>query len=160
MKHDDKYFLERSVKIAFIGIENGGGPFGAVVAREGEIFAEAFNRVVLDNDPTSHAEILAIRKAASKLGTHDLSSCILYTSCEPCPMCLGAIYWAGIKKVFYAYDRKDAEKAGFSDKLIYDEISLDPSSRKISFIKLNGQGGDGLKDVFKAWDNLENKTPY
>lgn len=157
MKRDDKYFLARSVEMAFMGIENGGGPFGAVITRDEIIVSEEFNRVVPDNDPTSHAEILAIRKAAAKLGTHDLNGCILYTSCEPCPMCLGAIYWAGIRQVFYAFDRKDAEKAGFSDKLIYDEISLDPSSRKISFIKLNG---DGLENVFQAWNDLENKTPY
>lgn len=157
MNHDDNYFLTRSVKVAIEGIERGGGPFGAVITADGEIISEAFNRVVLNNDPTAHAEIIAIREASVKLGTHHLGNCILYTSCEPCPMCLGAIYWAGINKVFYAFDRKDAEMAGFSDKLIYDEISLDPSDRKISFIKLNEAGGE---DVFKTWDKLENKTPY
>ena len=99
------------------------------------LVAEASNKVVLSHDPTAHAEVLAIRKASSLLKTHDLSDCVLYTSCEPCPMCLGAIYWSGIKKVVYASDRNDAERSGFSDKLIYDEIILDPEKRKISFIQ-------------------------
>jgi guanine deaminase len=113
--------------------------------------------VVLSNDPTAHAEVLAIRQAASALNTHNLDKCTLYTSCEPCPMCLGAIYWAGIKKVVYACDRNDAEAAGFSDRLIYEEISLNPESRKISFIRIPDAGG---KEVFESWENLEDKIPY
>jgi guanine deaminase len=101
--------------------------------------------VVLTNDPTAHAEILAIRQAASFLKSYDLGECTLYSSCEPCPMCLGAIYWAGIKKVVYACDRVDAELAGFSDKLIYEEIMLDPANRKISFIRLTDAGGKETK---------------
>ena len=153
----DKSLLLRAVKIAGDGILNGGGPFGAVVSKDGKIISEATNRVVLNNDPTAHAEILAIRDAALVLKSHDLGDCILYTSCEPCPMCFGAIYWAGIKKVVYACDRTDAEGAGFSDKLIYEEIMLDPGKRKIAFLRLNDTGGE---EVFRKWDELENKTPY
>src|SRR5450759_2933877 len=131
----DKSLLLRAVEIAGNGIQNGGGPFGAVVSKDGKIISEAFNRVILTNDPTAHAEILAIRQAASLLKSHDLGECTLYSSCEPCPMCLGAIYWAGIKKVVYASDRIDAARAGFSDNLIYKEIMLDPANRKVTFLR-------------------------
>jgi tRNA(Arg) A34 adenosine deaminase TadA len=125
--------------------------------KDDKIISEAFNRVVLNNDPTAHAEILAIRQASSVLHSHELNECTLYSSCEPCPMCLGAIYWSGIKKVVYSCDRTDAEIAGFSDKLIYNEIMLDPSIRKISFIRLTDLGG---KEVFRKWDALETKIAY
>ena len=154
---NDKLFLRRAIETASIGINDGGGPFGAVVVKDGKIISQAFNMVVLNNDPTAHAEILAIRMASSVLKSHDLSECILYSSCEPCPMCLGAIYWSGIKKIVYSSDRLDAEKAGFSDKLIYNEIVLNPSDRKISFIKLTDSGG---KEVFRKWEELENKVTY
>ncbi|MEI6048530.1 MAG: nucleoside deaminase [Bacteroidota bacterium] len=154
---DDRLFLLRAIEIAGNGIDSGGGPFGAVVSKNGTIISEAFNRVVLTSDPTAHAEILAIREAASVIKSHDLSGCTLYSSCEPCPMCLGAIYWSGIKKVVYACDRKDAEEAGFSDKLIYEEIMLDPANRKITFLRLNDTVG---KEVFRKWDQLENKIQY
>jgi tRNA(Arg) A34 adenosine deaminase TadA len=154
---NDKIFLRRAIEVASDGISSGGGPFGAVIVKDGKVLSEAYNRVVLNNDPTAHAEILAIREASSVLKTHELNECTLYSSCEPCPMCLGAIYWSGIKSVLYACDRTDAEDAGFSDKLIYNEIMLDPSKRKISFRRLNECGG---KEVFKKWDQLENKIPY
>jgi guanine deaminase len=154
---NDKLFLLRSIEIASKGIEDGGGPFGAVIVKDDKIISEAFNRVVLNNDPTAHAEILAIRQASSVLHSHELNECTLYSSCEPCPMCLGAIYWSGIKKVVYSCDRTDAETAGFSDKLIYNEIMLDPSIRKISFIRLTDLGG---KEVFRKWDALETKIAY
>jgi guanine deaminase len=154
---NEKLFLMRAIEIARDGILTGAGPFGAVVSKDGKIISEATNRVVLNSDPTAHAEILAIRQAASVLKSHDLADCILYTSCEPCPMCFGAIYWAGIKKVVYACDRTDAEGAGFSDKLIYEEIILEPDKRKITFLRLNDTGGE---EVFRKWDELENKIPY
>ena len=154
---NDKLFLLRAIKFASDGIENGGGPFGAVIAKDGKVIAEAHNMVVVNNDPTAHAEILAIRHASEILKSHELNECTLYTSCEPCPMCLGAIYWAGISKVIYACDRTDAERAGFSDKLIYEEIMMDPSNRKISFIRLTDCGE---KEVFRKWDELENKIRY
>jgi guanine deaminase len=154
---NDKLFLLRAIEIASNGVSDGGGPFGAVIVKDGKIIAEAYNRVILNNDPTAHAEILAIRLASSVLQSRDLQECTLYTSCEPCPMCLGAIYWSGIKKVVYSCDRTDAEGAGFSDKIIYNEIMLDPSERKISFIRLTVSGG---KEVFRKWDELENKVTY
>ena len=154
---EDRIFLEKAIEIAKYGISSGGGPFGAVVVKDNSIIAEAYNRVVLSNDPTAHAEILAIRQASMVLKSHELHDCTLYSSCEPCPMCLGAIYWSGISKVVYSCDRTDAERAGFSDKLIYNEIMLDPSERKISFIRLTGCGG---KEVFREWDELENKIRY
>ncbi len=153
----DKSLLLRAIDTARKGIEIGGGPFGAIITKDEKIISEEFNSVVLKNDPTAHAEILAIRTAASALGSYDLSECTLYSSCEPCPMCLGAIYWAGIKKVVYAYDRNDAEKSGFSDKVIYDEIILDPSKRKISFVHISNAGGD---DLFRKWDESETKVLY
>jgi guanine deaminase len=154
---NDKKFLLRAVEIALNGIKSNGGPFGAVITMDGEIISEAYNKVVLSSDPTAHAEVLAIRQAASVLNSHILDKCTLYTSCEPCPMCLGAIYWAGIKKVVYACDRIDAEAAGFSDKLIYEEISLSPENRKISFTRISDAGG---REVFRSWDCLEDKIPY
>ena len=153
----DKLLLLRAIEIAGKGIENGGGPFGAVISIGDKIISEAYNNVVLTNDPTAHAEILAIRKASAILKTHNLEECTFYTSCEPCPMCLGAIYWAGIKKVVYACDRLDAESAGFSDKLIYEEIVLDPAERKVEFIRFSD---NGAKEIFKKWDELETKIPY
>jgi len=153
----DRIFLAKAIEIATNGISDGGGPFGAVIVKDNKIISEACNRVVLNNDPTAHAEILAIRQASLVLKSYELNDCTLYTSCEPCPMCLGAIYWSGINKVVYSCDRADAEGAGFSDKLIYDEIMLDPSKRKISFIRLSDSGGE---EVFKKWDKLENKITY
>jgi len=149
--------LQHAVDLAAEGIVKGNGPFGAVVVKGDTIIAEANNSVVLSNDPTAHAEILAIRKAAEILGSHDLSGCIIYSSCEPCPMCLGAIYWAGIKKVIYASNRLEAAKAGFSDNFIYDEIMLDPSQRSVSFIHHPDAGG-GI--VFNKWNDFEEKIQY
>jgi tRNA(Arg) A34 adenosine deaminase TadA len=154
---NDKIFLRRAIEIASANINTGGGPFGAVIVKDDKIISEAGNRVVVNTDPTAHAEILAIRDASSFLKTHQLNECILYSSCEPCPMCLGAIYWAGIKKVVYSSDRTDAEVAGFSDKLIYNEILLDPSKRKISFVRMIDLGE---KEVFRKWEEQENKTTY
>lgn len=154
---NDKFFLQRAIEIAKIGISSGGGPFGAVIVKDDKIISEAFNMVTLNNDPTAHAEILAIRHAASVLKSYELDDCTLYSSCEPCPMCLGAIYWSGIKKVVYGCNRADAESAGFSDKLIYDEIMLDPSKRKILFIRMTDTGG---KEVFRKWDEFEDKISY
>jgi guanine deaminase len=154
---DDRILLERAVRIAEEGIRKGCGPFGALVTKNGEIIGEAVNMVVLHGDPTAHAEVLAIRKTSEILGTHDLSECTLYSSCEPCPMCLGAIYWAGIKKVVYASDRYEASASGFSDDLIYNELALDPADRKIKFIHYDDAGGE---KVFRSWDEFENKVPY
>lgn len=154
---EDRDFLIRAIHLAEDGITDGSGPFGAVIVRKGEIVSEATNKVVHSNDPTAHAEVLAIRQASKILATHDLSDCTLYTSCEPCPMCLGAIYWAGIRTIFFAADRHDAEAAGFSDKYIYEEISLPPEKRHILFKRLSDVDGT---EVFRMWDRFENKIPY
>lgn len=153
----DTKLLRRAIEIALEGIRNGYGPFGAVVSKNGKIVAGSENQVVLLKDPTAHAEILAIRKAAGILKTHDLSGCILYTSCEPCPMCLGAIYWSGIKTVVYASDRDDAAEAGFNDSLFHKEISLDSSERQITFIQIKDPSA---VEVFTRWKKFENKIQY
>jgi tRNA(Arg) A34 adenosine deaminase TadA len=154
---NDRAFLKRAVEIASEAIKKGGGPFGAVITKDDKIIAEGRNSVVLFHDPTAHAEIIAIREASAIMKTHDLSGCVIYTSCEPCPMCLGAVYWSGIRKVVYSSTRLDAATAGFNDKFIYDEIALDPAERKISFIHLPDRRGD---EVFRKWDEFEDKIPY
>ncbi|HZY24541.1 MAG TPA: nucleoside deaminase [Bacteroidales bacterium] len=156
MENDKKYLL-RSIEIAKESVVKGGGPFGALIVKNDKIISEASNRVVLNNDPTAHAEILAIRQASSQLQTFDLNDCTLYTSCEPCPMCLGAIYWSGIRKVVYSSDRTDAEKAGFNDKFIYDEIMLEPSERGITFICSSDPAGE---EVFRMWNEKNDKVAY
>lgn len=153
----DLKFLSRAIEIAANGIKTGCGPFGAVIASNGQMISESNNMVVLSNDPTAHAEILAIRNAAKIMNNHNLEGCTLYTSCEPCPMCLGAIYWSGIKRVVYASNRYDAAKAGFNDNLIYEEISLDPSERKVKFLFIDDPDA---KSVFEKWEQSENKISY
>ena len=155
--NDDFTVLREAIKTALNGIKDGGGPFGAIITREGMIIARACNRVVLSHDPTAHAEVLAIREASEKLGTHDLSGCVLYASCEPCPMCLGAVYWSGIRRVVYAAGREDAAAAGFNDSFIYSEMNLDPVERKISFIRLPDAGGD---EPFREWVQFGDRIPY
>jgi tRNA(Arg) A34 adenosine deaminase TadA len=154
---DDRKFLQEAIEIASSGISSGGGPFGAVISKEGRKIAGSNNRVVLNTDPTAHAEILAIREAARLLKTYDLDGCVLYSSCEPCPMCLGAIYWSGIKRVIFASGRKDAAASGFDDELIYNEISLDPSIRHVTFIHMDDHKAN---EVFRKWDEYDGKTPY
>lgn len=154
---NDKELLRMAIKIAGDGIRTGAGPFGAVITLNGDIIASSSNRVVLDSDPTAHAEILAIRKAAGIVKSHDLSRCVLYTSCEPCPMCLGAIYWAGIKKVVYSASRHDAASAGFSDDFIYNEIALDPAERKVTFFRVKDPDAG---EVFRMWENFEDRIKY
>lgn len=154
---DDKIFLRRAIELAASGIKQGGGPFGAVISENGRIIAESNNKVVLNTDPTAHAEVLAIREAAGKLGTHDLSGCVLYSSCEPCPMCLGAIYWSGIERVVFASGRHDAAAAGFNDEMIYNEIALDPSERHIPFLHMEESKA---KEVFRKWEEFDGKVKY
>src|SRR5574344_2352707 len=126
---EKREFMMRAIQLSEESVKNGGGPFGAVIAKDNELIAEASNCVTIENDPTAHAEVSAIRRATKKLGTYDLSGCEIYTSCEPCPMCLGAIYWAHLDKIYYANDRKDAAKIGFDDDFIYKEIALQPIDR-------------------------------
>ncbi|HKK69467.1 MAG TPA: nucleoside deaminase, partial [Bacteroidales bacterium] len=138
-------------------IDNGGGPFGAVIVRNGEIIAEASNSVTKTNDPTAHAEVNVIRKASENLKTFDLSGCEIYSSCEPCPMCLGAIYWARLDKLYFASDRKEAAEAGFSDEFIYDELGKNIRERSIPTRQMMQ---DNAKSVFTSWKDFENKIMY
>ena len=134
-----------------------GGPFGALVFKDGKIVGKGVNRVLAKHDPTAHAEVSAIRKAAARLGTFSLEGCEIYTSCEPCPMCLGAIYWAHIDKIYYANNRKDAADIGFDDDFMYQEIAVDPADRKKpSSILLR----DEAQKAFAMWRLKEDKTCY
>lgn len=159
MTEKDKEFMRRAIALAQKGIDAGaGGPFGAVVVNQnGEVVGEGFNQVTSTNDPTAHAEVVAIRRACETLGNFQLDGCILYTSCEPCPMCLGAIYWARPAKVFYAATRADAAQVGFDDALIYEEITKEFEHRKMNFINL--MRDEGLT-VFENWTNKTDKTEY
>lgn len=150
--------MRRAIAVSENSVRNGGGPFGAVIAsKEGEIIAEASNSVTIDHDPTAHAEVNCIRKATAKLGTFDLAGYDIYTSCEPCPMCLGAIYWAHLDKIFYANDRKNAAAIGFDDDFIYKELELAPEKRKKpSEILLR----DEASKAFRMWTEKTDKTEY
>lgn len=157
---DDEFmkFMQRAIDLSARSMEEGGGPFGAVVVKDGEIVAEGTNRVTPDNDPTAHAEIQAIRKACDLLGTFDLGGCEIYASCEPCPMCLGAIYWSRIRRVYYANTREDAAAIRFSDEDIYDEIARPPSERRI--VTLVRVPSDSARAVFDRWIRKRDRTPY
>ena len=157
MTPEDKKFLSMAIEAASTNISEGGGPFGAVVVREGKVISVSGNRVVPDSDPTAHAEVTVIRQAAAAMETFDLSDCVIYSSCEPCPMCLGAIYWAGIRRVIYSADRHMAAAAGFSDEMIYREIALDPQDRNI--VMERGMVTDG-EEVFRKWDTYPGKVQY
>ncbi len=151
-------FMERAIELAQSGMEqNHGGPFGCVIVKDGAIIAEGYNRVTTDNDPTAHAEIIAIRNACSELNDFQLTDCDIYTSCEPCPMCLGAIYWARPKNIFYAATREDAADAGFDDEFIYKELDLTPSDRKIPMIASERKKAI---QVFDLWKKKEDKIDY
>lgn len=150
--------MKKAIQLAHSNVsENKGGPFGAVIVKDGEIIGQGSNRVTETNDPTAHAEVVAIREATKQLGTFSLEGCEIYTSCEPCPMCLGAIYWAKIDKLYYAATKDDAAKANFSDHVIYKEISLPKDQRAIQSLQL--MRDEALK-VFEAWSESDNKIPY
>jgi tRNA(Arg) A34 adenosine deaminase TadA len=154
----DEYFMSRAIELAQNGMDtNAGGPFGAIVVLKGEIIGEGWNQVTSTNDPTAHAEVNAIREACRKLGSFQLDNCVLYTSCEPCPMCLGAIYWARPEKVVYACTREDAAGIGFDDHFIYDEIEKSVEERQMKIV--NFMRDEALK-VFKNWENKQDKTEY
>lgn len=154
---NNEQLMRRAIALSIESVNSGGGPFGAVIARKGEIVAEGSNNVTLHHDPTAHAEVSAIREACRKLETFDLSGCDIYTSCEPCPMCLGAIYWAHIDKIYYANDRRDAADIGFDDDFIYQEIALKPTERtKPSEILLREEA----IEAFRQWEAKADKTEY
>lgn len=150
--------LRRAIELARTSVSSlAGGPFGAVIARGGEIIAEGTNQVTATSDPTAHAEVMAIREACRRIGSFQLDGCAMYTSCEPCPMCLGAIYWARLDRVYYAATRNDAAAAGFDDSRIYNEIALEPSNRSIPMIR--SLADEGIVP-FREWQALERKIRY
>ena len=154
---NDKFMAE-AIRLSRIKMRtNCGGPFGAVIVRHGKIIARGWNQVTSTNDPTAHAEVMAIREACQKLGTFQLTGCELYTSCEPCPMCLAAIYWARLDKVYFGATRRDAARIDFDDALIYREIPKPPSRRIIP--SQNLLRSEAVK-VFAEWSRKVDKTPY
>ncbi len=151
-------FMEEAIALSRYGVSaNDGGPFGCVVVRGDEVVGRGWNRVTSTNDPTAHAEVVAIREACKNLGAFQLEDCEIYTSCEPCPMCMGAIYWARPKKVYYANTREDAARIGFDDSFIYDEINCALPLRKIQMVRV---GGEQAIEVFNEWGDKEDKASY
>ena len=149
--------MRKAIELSIENVANGGGPFGAVIARNGEIIATGVNRVTANNDPTAHAEVSAIRAAAEKLGRFDLSDCEIFTSCEPCPMCLGAIYWARLNKIYFANNKTDAKNIGFYDSFIYDELALPRDQRHLSAEEM--MRNEAIK-AFEAWTQKTDKIEY
>lgn len=158
MTSTERKFLDRAIELSRQGIEKGyGGPFGCVIVKDGEIVGEGCNEVLLTNDPTAHAEVVAIRNACKNLSTFQLSGCDVYTSCEPCPMCLGAIYWARPNRVIYANSKQDAAAINFDDAFIYEEIETQPTQRQIPFIHVPDQRA---LDIFRQWKNNDSRQVY
>ena len=153
----DRSFMAEAIRLASESAASGGGPFGAVIVRDGRIVASGSNSVTRDADPTAHAEVSAIRLACRMLGTHDLSGCTLYTSCEPCPMCLGAIYWAHIDRIFYGNTREDAADVGFYDHFIYEELNVPAEERSIPLTPLMR---DEALESFHIWSANDDKKEY
>jgi guanine deaminase len=151
-------FMARAIELAIRNARSGrGGPFGAVIVRKNKIISEATNRVTLTNDPTAHAEILAIRSACRQIKRFELSDCEIYASCEPCPMCLGAIYWSRLKTIYFAGTSADASEAGFDDSQIYREFRRPAGNRRIPMKQLMQEEA---REAFRAWRKLKNKIPY
>ncbi|CCZ47343.1 guanine deaminase [Bacteroides sp. CAG:661] len=155
MKKED--FMRKAIELSIENVKNGGGPFGAVIVKDGEIVATGVNRVTANHDPTAHAEVSAIRAACQKLDTFDLSGCEIYTSCEPCPMCLGAIYWAHLDKIYYGNNKTDAARIGFDDSFIYDELALERKDRKKVMEEMLPEEA---KAAFQAWEDKADKVEY
>lgn len=158
MTDNDRQFMQRAIELARIGVEqNLGGPFGCIVVKDGLVVGEGNNQVTSSNDPTAHAEVLAIREACKSLNSFQLDGCTIYTSCEPCPMCLGAIYWARPEKVFYACTRDDAAAIGFDDDFIYQELGKTNDSRELVLTNLMR---DEALEVFRGWSAKSDKIEY
>jgi len=154
---EEEKFMQEAILLAFENIKNGGGPFAALVVKNGKIVGKGANRVTANNDPTAHAEVMAIRDACKNLATFQLTDCEIYTTCEPCPMCLGAIYWARPTKIYYAANKADAAAINFDDKFIYEEIEKPVGKRKIPALELLRTAG--IK-VFEEWKNNEQHIDY
>jgi len=150
-------FMKKAIELSIENINKGGGPFGSVIVKDNKIIAEGSNKVTTTNDPTAHGEIVAIREACKKLNNFSLSECEIYSTCEPCPMCLSAIYWARIGKIYYANTREDAQKIDFDDSLIYSEFQKKINERKIPMIQM--MRNEALK-AFELWDNKTDKVKY
>lgn len=153
----NKEYMMKAIELSMNSVANGGGPFGAVIVKDGKIVAEGSNCVTLNNDPTAHAEVTTIRKACTALNTFDLSGCDIYTSCEPCPMCLSAIYWARIERIYYGCDKVDAKNIGFDDSFIYEQIELKPELRSIPSSQVLHT--EAL-EAFRMWTDKEDKIEY
>lgn len=154
---EDAKFMQQAIDLSIENVANGGGPFGAVIVRDGEVIATGTNRVTANCDPTAHAEVSAIRAACAKLGDFKLSGCTIYSSCEPCPMCLSALYWAGVERIFYGNTKQDAKEIDFDDSFIYDQIALDYSERSIPCINIMR---NNALEGFKAWREKADKILY
>lgn len=153
----NKDFMKKAIELSIENVRNGGGPFGAVIVKDGRIISTGVNRVTAQHDPTAHAEVSAIREACRQLGTFDLSGCEIYTSCEPCPMCLGAIYWAHLDRMYYGNNKTDAARISFDDSFIYDELALKPDQRKLpSEVMLP----DEAIQAFMDWNAKPDKQEY
>ena len=155
MEKDD--FMREAIRLSVENINDNGGPFGAVIVKDGQIIARGTNRVTASNDPTAHAEVNAIRAACRVLGSFDLSGCEIYASCEPCPMCLGAIYWAHIDKIYYANTQHDARDIGFDDSFIYDELAKEKACRRLKSEQLLPEEASV---AFSHWIQKEDKIKY
>jgi guanine deaminase len=154
----DNPFMARAIDLSIENVHSGrGGPFGAVIVKDGAMIAECANRVTSTQDPTAHAEILAIRAACAKLGVFELQGCEIYASCEPCPMCLGAIYWARLSRIYFASAAADASRIGFDDSLIYHEIAQPLTHRSIPMVQMMREHALA---AFRAWEEKPNKTVY
>ena len=152
-----KEFMKRAIELSLESVNKSGGPFGCIIVKENKIVAEGSNKVTSSNDPTAHGEIVAIREACKNLNTFTLAGCELYSSCEPCPMCLSAIYWARIDKVYFANTRQDAQKIDFDDSLIYSEFQKNIDKRKIPMVQM--MRDEALK-AFELWDKKTDKVKY
>ena len=157
MNEFQERMMLKAIRLSVKNIESGGGPFGAVIVKDGKEVASGANQVTKKKDPTAHAEVTAIRKAAKKLNDFNLSGCEIYTSCEPCPMCLSAIYWARIDKVYYANTKADAKAVGFDDSFIYEQLDLPEKKRSIPVVKMLR---DEAIKAFQVWQETEDKTEY
>lgn len=158
MTDHDRKFMARAIELARLGVENNdGGPFGCVVVKDGEIVGEGNNRVTSTNDPTAHAEVVAIREACKRLNSFQLEGCSVYTSCEPCPMCLGAIYWSRPAAIYYAGTRDDAAAAGFDDELFYSEMEKPNEDRELKMVNILRSEAQA---AFQAWLDKPDKTEY
>lgn len=150
-------YMQRAIELAENSVKNSGGPFGAVIVKDGKVIAEGSNCVTLHNDPTAHAEVTTIRKACKEINTFDLNGCEIYTSCEPCPMCLSAIYWARIDHIYYGCSKQDAKNIGFDDSFIYEQIELKPELRSIPSTQILHK--EALS-AFRMWEEKDDKIEY